>query len=74
MNTRRPNTGTTTQDNVVLQEIDCRRRKPELDVHTTTNTKKESDGADDIHHEGSGHRTPQNEDKCLSATTLNQKT
>jgi hypothetical protein len=43
-------------------------------VHTTKTQRRERDGANDIHHEGFGRWTPQNEDKCLSDTTLNQKT
>jgi hypothetical protein len=50
------------------------RNKVTTGIHTTTDTNRERDGADNIHHEGSGRQTPQNEDKCLSATTLNQKT
>jgi hypothetical protein len=45
-----------------------------FDVHTTKTRRREIDGADDIHHKGFGRWTPQNEDKCLSATILNQKT
>jgi hypothetical protein len=50
------------------------RNKATIDIHTTRDTNRENDGADDIHYEGYDRRTPQNEYKCHSTTTLNQKT
>ena len=56
--TRRPKQETQHKTTWFPQEIDCR-RSPELDVHNTKTQRRERSGADDIHHESSGRRTPQ---------------
>jgi hypothetical protein len=51
---------TTQQRGLNKMAVDVRKLdKMKFDVHTTKTQRRERNGADDIHHEDSGRRTPQ---------------